>query len=229
MYSVELYRRVRLACHIDGMSQRSAARHFGIDRKTVSKILKHSVPPGYRRERPPARPKLDPFIPIIDQILGEDKGRLKKQRHTAKRIFERLRDEHGFTGGITIVTDYVRVTKRRMREVFVPLAHCPGHAQVDFGEALGVIGGVQRKLRYFALVLPQSDAFFIKAYPGETTEAFCDGTFRPLPSSAVCRYRYYTTTPPSRWRRFLATARSRYWPSWRFGHPTSIWCSQTPE
>ena len=175
MYSVELYGRVRRACHVDGMSERAAGRFFGIDRKTVSKILKHSVPPGYRREGPPVRPKLDPFIGIIDQILAEDKARLKKQRHTAKRIYERLRDEHGFTGGITIVTDYVRECKRRTREVFVPLSHAPGHAQVDFGEALGVIGGVQRKLHYFAMALPHSDAFFIKAYPGETTEAFCDG------------------------------------------------------
>jgi len=175
MYSVELYRRVRRACHVEGMSERAAARHFGIDRKTVSKILKHSVPPGYQRERPPIRPKLDPFIPIIDQILEEDRGRLKKQRHTAKRIFERLRDEHGFAGGITIVTDHVREKKRRTREVFVPLAHAPGHAQVDFGEALGEIGGVVRKLHYFAMALPHSDAFFLKAYPGETTEAFCDG------------------------------------------------------
>ncbi len=175
MYSVELYRRVRRACHVEGMSERAAARHFGIDRKTVSKILKHSVPPGYQRERPPVRPKLDPFIPTIDRILEEDRGRLKKQRHTAKRIFERLRDEHGFAGGITIVTDYVREKKRRTREVFVPLAHAPGHAQVDFGEALGEIGGVVRKLHYFAMALPHSDAFFIKAYPAETTEAFCDG------------------------------------------------------
>ena len=57
----------------------------------------------------------------------------------------------------------------------MPLTHAPGHAQVDFGEALGVIGGVQRKLHYFAMVVPQSDAFFIKAYPVETAEAFCDG------------------------------------------------------
>ncbi len=106
MYSVELYGRVRRACHVDGMSERAAARHFGMDRKTVSKILKHSVPPGYRREGPPVRPKLDPFIGTIDQILEEDKARIKKQRHTAKRIYERLRDEHGFSGGITIVTDY---------------------------------------------------------------------------------------------------------------------------
>ena len=175
MYSVELYSRVRRACHVDGMSKSAAARHFGIDRKTVSKILKHAVPPGYRRNGPPARPKLDPFIPLINQILEEDKSRLKKQRHTSKRIYERLRDEHGFVGGITIVTDYVRERKRRTREVFVPLSHAPGHAQVDFGEALGEIGGVVRKLHYFAMSLPHSDAFFIKAYPAETTEAFCDG------------------------------------------------------
>ena len=175
MYSVELYSRVRRACHVDGMSMSAAARHFGIDRKTVSKILKHSVPPGYRRKGPPARPKLDPFVGIIDQILEEDKSRIKKQRHTAKRIFERLRDERGFTGGITIVTDYVREKKRRTREVFVPLVHARGHAQADFGEALGEIGGVVRKLHYFAMALPYSDAFFMKAYPAETTEAFCDG------------------------------------------------------
>lgn len=175
MYAVELYGRVRRACHVDGMSKSEAARMFGIDRKTVAKILKHSVPPGYRRAKPPARPKLDPFIPIIDQILEDDKGQLTKQRHTATRIFERLRDEHGFTGKLTIVTDYVREKKRRTREVFVPLAHPPGHAQVDFGEAAGVIGGVRRKLHYFAMALPHSDAFFIKAYPAETTEAFCDG------------------------------------------------------
>jgi transposase len=157
------------------MSERAAARHFGIDRKTVSKILKHSVPPGYRRAGPAPRPKLDPFVGVIDQILEDDRSVLRKQRHTAKRIYERLRDEHGFTGGITIVTDYVREKKRRTREVFVPLAHAPGHAQVDFGEALGEIGGVVRKLHYFAMALPHSDALFIKAYPAETTEAFCDG------------------------------------------------------
>jgi transposase len=175
MYSVDLYGRVRRACHVEGMNKSEAARLFGINRKTVSKILEHSVPPGYRRSKPPVRPKLDPFIPVIDRIIEEDRGAPKKQRHTAKRIFERLRDEHGFTGRLTIVTDYVREKKRRTREVFVPLAHPPGHAQVDFGEALGEIGGVVRKIRYFAMALPHSDAFFMKAYPAETTEAFCDG------------------------------------------------------
>ena len=92
MYGVELYGRVRLAVLRDGMSRREAARVFGIDRGTVSKILRHSVPPGYRRSKPPVRPKLDPFIPVIDRILEDDRSQLKKQRHMAKRIFERLRD-----------------------------------------------------------------------------------------------------------------------------------------
>jgi transposase len=175
MYTLDLYSRVRRACHVDGVTNSAAARLFGVDRKTVAKILKHSVPPGYRRTALPVRPKLDPFIPVIDQILVDDKRVIKKQRHTAKRIHARLRDEHGFTGGITIVTDYVREKQRRTREVFVPLSHAPGHAQVDFGETLGVIGGVECKLHYFAMSLPHSDAFFMKAYPAETTEAFCDG------------------------------------------------------
>jgi transposase len=174
MYDVDLYRRIRLD-HRDGLSQREIARRYGIDRKTVAKALKHSVPPGYRRSKPIRRPKLDPFIAIIDQILEQDKLLPKKQRHTAKRLFERLRDEYGFQGGITIVTDYVREQKRRLREVFVPLSHAPGHAQVDFGEAFAVIGGIKRKVHYFAFDLPHSDAGFVKAYPAETTEAFCDG------------------------------------------------------
>src|SRR5204863_420564 len=80
-----------------------------------------SVPPGYRRSRPPARPKLDPFTGIIGRILLEDEGRPRKQRHTSKRIFERLRDEHGYSGGITIVKDYVLARRLRQREVCVPL------------------------------------------------------------------------------------------------------------
>ncbi|MDH3371620.1 MAG: IS21 family transposase [Gammaproteobacteria bacterium] len=133
------------------------------------------MPPGYRRKKAPARPKLDPFVGIIDQILETDTKRPKKQRHTSKRIFERLRDEHGFVGGITIVKDYVFAARQRQREMFVPLSHPPGHAQVDFGEALGVIGGIERKIHFLVMDLPQSDGCFVKAYPGETTEAFCDG------------------------------------------------------
>jgi transposase len=175
MKQVELYAKVRYAVRIEGLSERAAARRFGIDPRTVAKMLAFSVPPGYRRTKPPVRPKLDAVLAIIDRILAEDKGRPKKQQHTAKRIFERLRDEHGFTGGITIVKDYVAGWRQRAQEMFVPLAHPPGHAQVDFGEALAVIGGVESKIHFFAFDLPHSDACFVVAYPQERTEAFCDG------------------------------------------------------
>ena len=134
MKLVELYTRVRYAVRVEGISRREAARRFGIDPRTVAKMLSFSVPPGYRRSRPPARPKLDPFVGVIEGVLEEDKGRPAKQRHTSKRIFERLRDEHGYIGGLTIVKDYVLSQRQRQREVFVPLRHDPGHAQVDFGE-----------------------------------------------------------------------------------------------
>ncbi len=82
MYSVDLYSRVRRACHVEGKNNSEVARLFGIDRKTVAKILKHSVPPGYQRTSAPVRPKLDLFVGIIDQILKDDKRVIKKQRHT---------------------------------------------------------------------------------------------------------------------------------------------------
>ena len=175
MYKVELYARVRRACLAEGMSVREASRVFGLHRDTVRKMLAYSVPPGYRRESRPPRPKLGPFTGVIDAIL-EDDGRVpRKQRHTAKRIFERLRDEYGFGGQYTIVKDYVREHGRRTQEMFVPLSHAPGHAQCDFGEAVAVIAGVERKVHYLVLDLPHSDGCFVKAYPAETTEAFLDG------------------------------------------------------
>jgi len=178
MKTVELYARVRYAVMIEGISERAAADRFGINARTVSKMLKFSVPPGYVRRKPPFRPKLDGFTGIIESILAADRDRPKKQRHTSRRVFERLRDEHGFTGKITIVKDYVAGWRQRTQEMFVPLVHPPGHAQADFGEAIGVIGGVECKIHFFAMDLPHSDAIFVAAYPAETTEAFCAGHVR---------------------------------------------------
>ena len=171
---------------------------FGVDRKTVRKMLSFSVPPGYRRSAPPRRPKLGPFTGIIDRILEDDRTSHRKQRHTAKRIFDRLRDEYGFTGGYTIVKDYVREQGLRSREVFVPLSHSPGHAQADFGEAMAVIGGALRKIHFLAFDLPHSDGCFVAAYPAETTEAFCDGHNAAFAFFAASPDPSCTTTPS--WR-----------------------------
>jgi len=175
MYTVEIYQRVRRAYYVEGMSVRQVASLFGIHRQTVKKMLSFSIPPSYQRTKPIYSPKLGAFTALIDAILIDDKQRPNKQRHTAKRILQRLRDEHGFTGGYTIVKDYIQKQKLRAQEMFIPLAHPPGHAQVDFGEAVVVIAGVEQKAHFFAYDLPQSDASFVKAYPAETTEAFCDG------------------------------------------------------
>jgi transposase len=175
MFAVETYAAVRRFVFVEGKSRREAARVFGLSRETVAKMCRYSAPPGYVRTKDPEKPKLGPLLPVIDAILEADKTAPPKQRHTAKRIFERLRIEHGFSGGYTVVKDYVRLARMRAREMFVPLAHPPGHAQVDFGECIGVIGGVRTKLHVFCFDLPHSDAYFIKAYPAETTEAFLDG------------------------------------------------------
>jgi transposase len=87
---------------------------------------------------------------------------------TSKRIFERLRDEHGYAGGITIFKGYVLARRLRQLEVSVPLRHDPGHAQANFGEVLAEIAGVERKIHVFAVDLPHSDACFVTAYPAET-------------------------------------------------------------
>ena len=172
---MELYAAVRRSVYVEGVSERAAARRFGLARETVRKMLRYRLPPGYRREKPVRCPKLDAFTGVIDQILSDDQHRPKKQRHTAKRICERLRAEHAFTGGYTIVKAYVREKKLGGQEMFVPLAHPPGDAQADFGEALVVIDGVERKAHYLVVDLPHSDDAFVKAFPAETTEAFCDG------------------------------------------------------
>ena len=175
MYRVDVYLRVRRAVMVEGKSIREVSREYSLHRDTVRRMLAYSVPPGYRRQNPPKRPELEPFTGVIDRILEDYLARPRKQRHTAKRILVRLRDEYGFDGGYTTVKDYVRENRRQTREMFVPLSHPPGHAQCDFGEALVVSGGVERKAHCFVIDLPNSDGCFVKAYPSETTEAFCVG------------------------------------------------------
>ena len=163
---MEFYAAVRRSVYVEGLSERAAARRFGLARETVRKMLRYRLPPGYRRAKPIRCPKLDAFTGVIDQILTDDQQRPKKQRHTAKRIWERLCVEHAFTGGYTIVKDYVRRQKLGGQEMFVPLAHPPGDAQADFGEA---------KAHDLVVDLPHSDDAFVQAFPAETTEAFCEG------------------------------------------------------
>jgi transposase len=93
MKTVEIYARVRRAVLVESRSRRAVTREFGLARKTVSKMLEYSAPPGYQRQKPVRRPKLDPWQGVIDAIPDDDKQRSRKKRHMAKRIFERPRAE----------------------------------------------------------------------------------------------------------------------------------------
>jgi transposase len=158
MFTVELYAAIRRAVMADGLSRREAAKRFGVHRNTITKMLQYSIPPGYRRRERPASKKLGPYMAWIDNILEGDRSVHKKQRHTAQRIFERLRNEEGFSGGYTIVREYVARALLRSREMFIPLSHCPGQAQADFGEADGYIAGKKVRFHYFCMGRTQKAA-----------------------------------------------------------------------
>jgi transposase len=171
---VEIRRRVL----VEGQSKRSVCREFDIHWDTLNKILSHTEPPGYRRRGPGPKLKLAPFLGVLHQVLEDDKKAPKKQRHTAKRIFERLRDEHGYPGKLTTVKTAVAAWKKSHAEVFVPLVHPRGEAQVDFGEAQIVLDGQVTKVALFVMTLPYSDAMFVCAFRRECTEAFLEGHVR---------------------------------------------------
>lgn len=175
---METWTEIRRRVLTGEISKRQACREYEIHWQTLQKILRQTEPAPFRLRRPRPRPKLDPFLPTIHHILDADRSMPPKQRHTAERIFQRLRDEYGYTGGRTVVRSAVAEWRRSQAEVFVPLAHPPGEAQVDFGEAQVVIGGEAATAALFVLTLPHSDAFFVAAFPAECTETFQEGHVR---------------------------------------------------
>lgn len=175
---MNLWTEVRRYVLVDKHSKRSACKRFGIHWKTLEKMLDHPAPPGYRKRGEPRAKKIDKVLPVLHAMLEADRRAPSKQRHTARRLYERLRDEHGFDGGQTVVKDAVRHWKNVHRETYVPLSHPPGEAQVDFGEAVVDLNGERVKVCLFVMSLPYSDAVFVRAYPRECTESFQDGHVR---------------------------------------------------
>jgi transposase len=175
--NMNFWTKIRLDVLRDGVSKREILRREGIHWKTLKKILTHPEPPGYQITSPRPKPKIDPYRDKIAQILEHDKDFPKKQRHTAKRIFERI-TEMGYTGQYTQVKEAVRDIKRCKGEVFMPLIHEPGEAQVDFGYALAKVGGHMKKVAFFVMALPFSDAFFLMAFERECTESHWEGHVR---------------------------------------------------
>ena len=135
---MEWWSKVRLEVSRGEKSKRGVLRDEGIHWETLKKILMYSEPPGYRLREARPKPKIGPYLERIAQIIEEDKSLPKKQRHMAKRIYERIR-EMGHGGKYTQVKDAVRELLRVKQEVFMPLMHRVGEAQVDFGYALAKV------------------------------------------------------------------------------------------
>jgi transposase len=163
---------------LSGWSIREIARRLGYSRQTVRKAL--IVPaeePQYRLDRVRPSPVMDKHLPIIEEWLKEDETAPPKQRHTAKRIYDRLVDEYGFTGAeSTVRRSVAKLRGLRYREVFVPLESVPGKvAQADFGGAVVTIAGSRRPATLFCMRAKYSKAPFVIAYPTEKIEAFLAG------------------------------------------------------
>lgn len=110
---MELWSELRRRVLTGELSKRAACREYGIHWRTLQEMLQYPAPPCYRLEKSRSS-KLEAFPPVIDEILTGDREVHRKQRHTAKRIFERLRNEHGYEGGQTIVKDAVNLHPQSM-------------------------------------------------------------------------------------------------------------------
>jgi transposase len=163
---------IRRKVLVEGASKRSIHREYGIGHQALAKILARAEPPGYQMAEARRKPVIGPFLGVIDEILEADREAPPKQRHTARRIFDRLRVEYGYAGSYSQVQTAVKRAKQYSKEAFVPLSHPPGHAQFDFGEAVVEIAGQRKKAALGVITLPYSDTYFLSAYPRECTETF---------------------------------------------------------
>jgi len=176
---VELFEQIRRDREREGLSIRELARRHGVHRRAVRQALAAALPPP--RKQPVGRPapKLGAYRPLIDAWLVADREAPRKQRHTAKRIWERLLSEHGAEVAETTVREYVRRRRRELGdpvdEVFVPQVYEPGvEAEVDWGEAIVEIGGQRLEVGLFLMRACYSGASFVIAYERQTQQAFLE-------------------------------------------------------
>jgi transposase len=180
MLTVNHFEIIRRKVLLDGQSQRDVARELGHSRKTIAKALVHASPPGYQMGVERKCPVMDAYRPVIEQWMEADRTAPPKQRHTAQRIYERLCDEHEFTGNEGTARRFVAKLKAQQpREAFMPLLFDAGEeAQVDWGEGKVILNGIQRTVQLFCMRLSHSKASFVYPYERATMEAFLEGHVR---------------------------------------------------
>lgn len=178
MKSAYMKELVRKAHFREGKSQREIAEELGINRRTVSKLLKMAPEevPQYHRKQPITHPVLGEYIGIITHWLELDILAPRKQRHTAQRMYERLREERGYPGSYSAVRDYLRQVQKKPKEVFLPLAFAPGEmAQVDWADVTIELAGVPTVVQLFGLTLNYSGGIYFEAFERSNQEAFFQG------------------------------------------------------
>lgn len=177
MITVERKEQIRRAFYLEGKSIHQIQRETGCHRQTIRKALGDGLVPEYTAQAPRPCPVLDPVKAIIDRWLEEDQERPAKQRHTAKRIHDRLTTEYGFQGAESTVRRYVGLYRQRLgTQVFIPLSYAPGQiAQVDFGQVQVDIANERRTVQLFCLRLGYSKQPFVMALPTQAQEAFFEG------------------------------------------------------
>ena len=159
-----------------GESISEIARKVGVSRNTVYAKL---AAPDLSPQMPVKEPRekmLDAYRPVIEGYLDEDERSWRKQRHTARRIWQRLRDEHGAACSESTVRHCVHDLKARRRSVaesYLDLVWSPGEAQADFGGAGFAIVGARRRMSFFALSFPFSNMGFAQVFPSENAECVC--------------------------------------------------------
>jgi transposase len=176
---VELFEQIRRDRDREGLSIHALARRHGVHRRTVRQALASPLPPERKRPERRLAPKLGAYRALIDGWLIADREAPRKQRHTARRVWERLRDEHGVEVSERQVRRYVRARRRELGdvvdEVCVPLCHEPAaEAEVDWGEATVVIGGVPTKVFLFLMRACFSGGCLVQAHSRETQQAFLE-------------------------------------------------------
>jgi transposase len=175
MVKVDEYARIRRAHAVDGLSIRDLARRFHHSRRKIAEILSMPEPKPYVRLNPPPS-MLDPFKPIIDALLEADEQAPRKQRHTAAKLYRRLRAEHGYGGSYERVRVYVRNRGRQRRETFIPLDHDPGQrVEVDFGHIYVDLPTGRQLIPVLVMTWAYSNCTFAMALPTERTEAILHG------------------------------------------------------
>jgi transposase len=177
---VELFEQIRKDRRVEGASIRELADRHRVHRRTVRQALEAAVPPPRRPYPRRRRPAIDPYAQVIDLWLGADREVPRKQRHAARRVWQRLVAEHGATLSEVTVSRYVARRRAELGldqvEVAVPQAHLPGaEAEVDFGEFYAVIAVVLTKLWLFVLRLSCSGRAFHVAFATQAQEAFLEG------------------------------------------------------